>query len=888
MSYMPLDLGNDLDRLPPLSVGAPLGYYDFTDPSSLSLVSSSDYQASVSTAPSIGQTGSPNSLRIAGVFNRMGSGVAGNAPDLLYPPRYSTIIGPMWRQRHTGSRGGAQFGPNERGISTAPPSFSMATPGAMATGDAFTISSTGTLPTLQFGIMAAGTTYYLIKQANGTFLVATSAANAAAGNWSPLVAQGSGTLTITDTTQSLTSTATINWFGLPMSSGQLYSVFDVVTVDRYRLRPLGSLRSGDNTLQTWQSISSLGNQWLGLGGRGGAAGAIGRLALAINGTYNGQLALESATLGLPAGPTSYDAQLLAIARVMQTSGGSASGSPASTKVYVNNVLSTQQGDKYVAPTAPLSQICIGDGASFMRSEWRPGHTHHFTLIFFGQLTVADIAALTAHFDAKMFRSLSRATSRALTWWATIGQSLADDYNGNTNNSAYTGTYTAQSGLVVPSPGLIGQNSPLLVEEEVVAGLTGAPVYVNHGRNQNGGALSIATPGRVLLGSEQPWTNSTTPNYTSTGFIDDYSAAVTPGTPSTYQLDAHSGSAGANLVAYIAACQAAGVPMPAGIVWNQGQNSAGDWAVTSNNANIAGNFYASAVTVENYAGRWCQAMTLLPGLITAAWGGSASSPLPMAIDHLSTISQGSQPQHQAIMAAAQILVDQNPTRIFLAGGNSWQHSGSSPSLHYVMEKFENGKAEHARTIKWWEKAKGTLYIEGASGPAYGQFPRLSSISAVTGNAYIDVTITNPNAATTLLLSSSAPTLGWRAYTGTTTTAIYTAGALAGATTSGAAGTYEKGGTALTITGVTLIAPFKVRLALSAALVAGTKVTVFYADAYAMDGVGGTAYPKSPEAFKNMLTDSSGTDFAAAEPLLSPFYKGRHMPVAIEACGLVAQL
>ncbi len=646
MSYIPLDLSSDADRLPPLSVGAPIGFYDFTSPGSLTLVSSSDYQSAVGTNPSVSASGSPNSQRVSAAFNRMGSSISGNAPDLIAPPRYTTIIGPTFRPRHTGSRGGIQFRPNERGISTLPVSMTLATPGAMATADACTVSSTGTLPSIQFGTMSASTTYYLIKQADGTFLFATSAANATAGNWTPLVSPGTGTLTITDTTQTFTSTATFNSYGIPMSGTQLYSFFDVITMDRYKLRPIGSLRSGDNTLQTWQSISSFGNQWLGVGGRGNTTTAnIGRLAIAINSTYNGQLPLESAAVGMPSGVTAYDAQCLFIARVMQTTGGSASGSPASTKVYVNNTLSSQQGDKYVAPTFPLSQICIGDGASFMRSEWRPGHTHHYSLVFLGQLTVADIAALTAHFNAAMFSPIAKASTRGLFWGVTTGQSLADNLNGNTNNSAYSGTLTAPSGLVLPSPGLLGQNDPLGVFEEVWAGLTGAPNYVDHSRNQNGGALSAATPGRVLMGSELTWTNSTTINTTSQGFIEDYSSNITPGTPSTYQLDTHSNSAGANLRAYIAACVAAAVPIPSFILWNQGQNSAGDWAIpTALNVAVTGSAYASALTVENYAGRWCAGLVSLAGMITAAWDGSASSPLPMFVDQLSTISSGSQPQH----------------------------------------------------------------------------------------------------------------------------------------------------------------------------------------------------------------------------------------------------
>lgn len=851
----------------------------------MALASSTDYYASASAGPSASSSGIVN--RVATLFNRLGSGVSGNAPDLTSPPLFTTIYGPKFRATHTGSRGAIYFDANERGLSTPPPSLTLATPGAMVTGDACTVSSTGTLPTLQYGQMSASTTYYLIKQADGTFLFATSATAASEGNFSPLVAPGTGTLTISDTTQSLTSTATINWFGIPMSTGQLYSFFDVVTIDRWRLRQLGSQRGGDNANATWQSIASAGNVWLGLGGKGNSTvNNVGRLAMAINGLYNGQIATESATLGLATGIGSYDSQTLFIARVMQASGGSAGSSYGSVKHYVNGVLSTQQGDKYVAPSAPLSQICIGDGAAWMRSPWRSGHHHHYSLIFSGQLTTADIAGLQAAFNARMLNSASRASARAARtapWIMGTGQSNRDNRNGNTNQAGYSGTVTTPGGLVlVNGDNRTGQNSALQVGEDVWAQLTGAPGCTDYSRNMNGGGLSAATTGRTLLGSELPWTSSTVVNTTATGFVDDCSASVTPGTPSTYQLDTHSGSAGANLAAYITACQTLGTPTPAGIAWTQGENSVYGWNLSSTNRSVSGSPFAS-YTLEQLGGKTVEGLGLLQGFITAAWGVAASSPLPFGIQHIPTVSGGTPAQHSVLMAAYQIYVDQNPNKALLVNANPWHHTGF-PQLHYQSWAYEYLQAEETRVWTWWFKQLGTLYTEGTTGPAYGQFPRVQAMSAVAGNSFVDVTVTNPNGATSLILSSSAPTLGWSVRTGTVTTAISTAGAVAGSALSGAAGTYEKGGTALSITGASLIAPFKVRLALSAALVAGTKVALFYADAIALDGNNTNSYPKSPDSFQNMLTDSSGVDFATADTLMRPFYRGRHMPVAIEACGL----
>ncbi len=880
-----LDLGNEAERLPVLTASGAkwIGWCDFTSPANLSLVSSSDVGLPTPPAlPSASSSGIVN--RIAAAFNKFGSAVSGNMPDLTAPPLATSYYGPKFRAVHTNARGGAYFDANERGLSTPPATFTMATPGAMATADAVTLACTGTFPTLGNVIMNATTTYYLIKRADGTFQLASTAANAAAGAFVPLSSPGSGTLTFTDSTKSLTSTATMNWFGLPMSSGQIYSFVDVLTIDRNHFRPLSGtagLGGGDFTNQPWMSISSVGSIWLGIGGAGNSTAANkGRLGCNIRRTYNGQVAMESANVGVPSAAT-YDAQLLVIVRVMQTNGAS-SGNGASVKHYINGAASTQQGDLYAVPAEPLCQIVVGDGAAWQGVPLRSGHTQHDFCVIQGAVNVADVAAITAFFDARMGHALAKAGSRApQSVPPTHGQSNGDNRNGSANSALYSGTVTTPGGLVLTNAqNTVGGNVALQAGEDVWAGLTGtAAVYQDYGRGTVS-PLSAATPSRTLLCSEAPWGSSTAVGTTTTGFIDDCSGNVTPGTASTYQLDTHTGSAGANLTAYYAGLAANGAPMPKAFNWVQGENSALAWSGSVYNKDVSGSPYAGS-TLEQCCGRYVQGLGLLQGFVTGL--AAASATLPIGLQHIVSVSGGTSLQHTALMAADQIYVDQNPGKALFVNANPWHHTGL-PGLHYESFTYEYLAAETSRVWTWWFKQLGTLYVEGAAGPAYGQFPRLSSVSAVAGNSYVDVTITNPNGATTLLLSGSGPLLGWAVRTGTTTTAISTAGAVAGSMLSGAAGTYEKGGTALTITGATLLAPFKVRLALSTGLAAGTKVTVFYGDAITMDAANTGSYPRSPDPFQSMLTDNSGSVFAGAEPLLQAFYRGRHMPVAVEACGL----
>ena len=881
-----LDLGNETDRLPVLTASGAkwIGWCDFTSPANLTLVSSSD--VGIGTPPALPSASSSGkaALRIAAALNKLGSGVAGNMPDLTAPPLGTTYYGPKFRAMHTGARGGAYFDANERGLSTPPATFSMATPGGMATGDAVTLACTGTFPMLGNVLMNGTATYYLIKRADGTFQIATTAANAAAGAFAPLSTPGTGTLTFTDTAKSITSTATTNWFGLPMAGGQLYTIVDVITVDRNHFRPLSGtagLGGGDYQNQSWMSISSLGPVWLGLGGQGNSvAPNKGRLGCNIRRTYNGQVAMESANLGVPAA-ANYDAQVLIVVRVMQLTGAS-SGNGASVKHWVNGVASTQQGDLFAVPSEPLSQIVVGDGAAWQGVPLRSGHTQHDFCIIQGQANAADVAAITAFFDARLGHSLAKAAVRvAQCIPPTLGQSNAANRNGDANPATYSGSVTTPGGLVYSNgSNMVGGNVPLQAGEDVWAGLTGTcAVYQDYGRGTNSPATP-ATSARTLLGSELAWTNSTTVNTASTGFIDDCSANVTPGMPSSYMLDTHSGSAGANLAAWFAGLAANGAPLPKAFNWVQGENSVSGWASAAGNKDVAGSPYIGS-TLEQCAGRYVQGLGLLQGFVGTLAG--AGGPLPIGIQPVASVSGGSTAQHSALLAADQIFVDQNPSKAVMVNANPWHHT-SFAGLHYQSFSYEWLAAETSRVWCWYFKELGTLYTEGTAGPAYGQFPRLSSVAAAAGSSFVDVTITNPNGATALLLSSTGPLLGWAVRAGTSTTAIYTAGAVAGSTLSGAAGTYEKGGTALGITGVSLAAPFKVRLALAAPLAAGTKITVFYADAISMGGQFNGSFPQSPDPFQNMLTDNAGAVFAGREPLLPAAFCGRHMPVAAEACGL----
>jgi hypothetical protein len=100
---------------------------------------------------------------------------------------------------------------------------------ASSTGDTATISSTGTLPVP----LTAGTTYYIIKgEPSFGILLATSAANAAAGISVLITSSGSGSATLTNTTRSVSSGVPVQLGGVlpsPLSSTTQYYIIKGAT-----------------------------------------------------------------------------------------------------------------------------------------------------------------------------------------------------------------------------------------------------------------------------------------------------------------------------------------------------------------------------------------------------------------------------------------------------------------------------------------------------------------------------------------------------------------------------------------------------------------------------------------------------------------------------------
>lgn len=854
---------NAADRLPLLSSGSSwIGLYDFTSPRGLTLVSGSD-----SNPGDAACSGVIN--RVNGALNILGSEIAGNTPDLsaLLFRSSQPVYGAKQRRRGTGSRGGIYFDMNEMGLVSGHTTVTISG-GTFAAGDKITVTApaSGTLPSMVGSSMSTSAgAYTLVTAPDGNWMLQSGTA------FFDITNPGTVTsFTVTDVGNSSTGTATLNWYGVPTMAGALYSLVDVITLDRFR-----GMYTSQNNL-TWYPVSTLGNISLYLGGvtvasavTGAAPGCL-LLNTKANPYNGGYKPLESATVGLP-NATSPDGQTLIVVRVM---------SATDVTTYVNGVLSSVSQGQYTAVTAPTQRIAIGRGATWDNFGRPPSHTHHFHGIIKGSVTADDVAHITSHFDEVMMGPIGKQAGRSIVVMPVCtGQSNADNRNGGGNQSTYKGTLTSPSGVTYTnySGQTDGNRSPVF-GEDMWMGLTGTPNCMDFSRSTTYGGSSWGKPGAMLLLSEGARTDASTYKTTENAFIDDIT--TTQGDPATYTLCTQSGTAGNYLrtdISNLTTVQ--GVSVPPGITWVQGENSVSQWTNTSTNATVTGCTYAAAQGTYDYAARYAIGLALFPQLVSAGFGMSET--LPMAIQPIASTSGGLQDSWQAIWAVYQILCDQSDGGIFMSNGCPWHQTGI-PQQHYPAWAYEYLSVETARTWTWYLKQKGTLYTEGSNGPSYGQFPRIASMTAKAGDTHVDVTVSNPNGASTLKLGTY-PQMGWRLMSATTTQAIKTSSAVSNGLT-GAAGTMEIGGTQLALAGnPQLVAPFTVRLPLAAALTSGTRLTLFYADPNTMKPYASNTYPLAQDPFLAMATDDSSTA-CAPEPLLDPQYR-RDMPIMAECCGLV---
>ena len=873
---IPIDQDNDAERMPIVAGTTWVADYAFANPGvGTTLASGSDYLPTQVSATTLIN-------RPIAVYNRIPSGYSGQPLDLIDVPNPSSTYGGKQRWAGIGSYGGIMSSEsNEQGISTKRASMTVTlSSGSITTGDACTVASTGTEPSIQQGTLSSGTTYYCEKQTDGTILLATSSANAIAGIWQPFVSPGTGTITVTDTTQSISGTATFNSYGLP-ASVTAWTRVDVITFDRLRLRGIAGRIDTNNANPPFLSVGSIGNWWGGVTGIGNSTTAnIGKYSTISNGVYNGQTYAESVGLGSATG--SYDAQTMIIITVNN-------GSKITT-TFCDGAASCTTSTNQPTYTAPVfnSTIVVGNMPPWSRQAWRAGGTTHETMIGAGAVTTnADLLSIASKMSAKYGISTTRSAARAYQIIpVTTGQSNSTNRCAVSQISGYTGTILFQNGIYYTNPSnQQGMNYAPVEGENLMMMLTGAPNWIQPCNYIVGGGLVAGTPGKTLMESENISANANTLGPPG-AFLNDTASPATPGTPSTYVFNTVSGTAGQRWTAYISTWLTQGLPIPFGFGWYQFENTAYGWSKPAGQANwnITGSVYASN-TLEQEGGKYVEGLKIMQTLTTTAFG--ASSTLPMGITVPASISGGTVIDGEMGNIAEQMYADQNPTVAYFMNGDTWNCVGYQ-ELHSLAEGYDCEEIESARFWAWKMAQAGKLYTEGAPGPSYGQFPRIQSAAGVGGSSIINVTISNPNGAGSLVVDPTYPLLGWGVRTGTTTTAVYTTGATAGSG-SCAAGNYEKGGTSLTITGVSLVSPFVVRLTVSGSIGAtGSVDTINFADwtnMIAQQQASPNNYPQNPDPMHHMLKDNADTT-TAPEPLIpAAFTRYRQgMPVMSEACGI----
>jgi hypothetical protein len=171
---------------------------------------------------------------------------------------------------------------------------------------------------------------------------------------------------------------------------------------------------------------------------------------------------------------------------------------------------------------------------------------------------------------------------------------------------------------------------------------------------------------------------------------------------------------------------------------------------------------------------------------------------------------------------------------LENGNPWQWYrpiSDQDGAHYNGQAYTDFCLETGRTLAYALKQAGN--VDSAAGPGYGRFPVILSTS-VSGSM-VDVAVSNPNRASTLLLPAENVTRGWGVFDGETE---------------------------LAVVGVGLVSPFVIRLQVAGAPSDSAVVT------YGTEG----NHPGPGQA----VTD----DAASASPADSVEVERRNMPLTVK--------
>lgn len=601
-----------------------------------------------------------------------------------------------------------------------------------------------------------------------------------------------------------TGIATASGVGPTADNATSFTIVDVFTLNR----------SYGNRAQDYGAISTLGPI--------NSAVRSGNIKSTVDPIY-----LTSGAVGTNAdlqasnnlnGTTSLRDQTVCLIKRAIPSGGAVVGGQAvgTVKSWVNGVAAATAPTTYTAP-AGVARPAIG-GQTVGPPGCNPGTLlYHTMLVIQGAVSDADIATLTAWVKAKFFNQLG--VARTPLYSTSSGQS----------NSAYCHQNAGYS---------------YYHESAIMRQLFGNPTMTEVGAEE-AYPNSPDFSGTPLLISNYFWTDSTHTNTTAQAqglsFVDDIS---TPGTLTLSTGD------GAGFQGYYSAA-----PMQGLFCWPWIQGEADTQALfttTTYNWNVAGQPQA-ADTLTQRLNRYQQGLHFLFGSVKTFTGNAACK---FALQHTWVVDNNLQAAQQAYRKAV---------GGFLTNGNIFHYlAPASVSPHYDDPSRYKINAERGRAKAWQMKQAGASPPGNAPGPSYGQFPAITTVTAVAGNKYVDVTFSNPNSATTLKNLVAAGQSAWEVRAGTVTTAL-------------AFGAYEFGGTARTLDTAVLPAlqsPFVVRVYCTSSNVSGEKLTVFYARQYVAAWFGA------------MLTDDASTA-CAPEPLLDiknfPFYRA-DAPVANEYCGV----
>lgn len=264
----------------------------------------------------------------------------------------------------------------------------------------------------------------------------------------------------------------------------------------------------------------------------------------------------------------------------------------------------------------------------------------------------------------------------------------------------------------------------------------------------------ALAAKPIVESNNAWANSTTLNTALAGSIDDINGAASATDPTTWPAITVSGTAvGPRIHPPVSGfAHASSLYSVLELHSENDGNSLG--STTGFNRHVVGNIYAG-ISMPQALAHFMAGKARELDLLRAE---SGNPNLKMGVGLLGFNQTGN---GFDLVKIAQIqIVRNNPTKFFLLGENPGYYfqSDLTSTIHWQFAAYDLFCRLGARAEAYDQKLNG-FTPTGAlqSGPSYGKSPRITGISAVAGNSYIDLTVSKM-AGTSLTIPTVYTTTG----------------------------------------------------------------------------------------------------------------------------------